>query len=67
MNKTQLLEQEQNAPVLCRDGKLGLLIRYLEILGLPVAGVQVPGEDAIREIPAEHLRPLSGGRLMETL
>lgn len=65
MTFEKLLEAPSNAPVKCADGKVGLLISWFD--DTKSAGVQVPGEDGIREIPAIHLRDLGNGALEEEI
>lgn len=61
MTFDDLLVCENNTPVRCVDGKLGLLIRWWKPAS---AGVQVPGEEQIREIPCVRLVD-RGGVLVE--
>lgn len=52
-----------NNPVLCADGKLGMLLIYPGADGL--CGVQVHGEEEHRWISAESLSASEGGALRE--
>lgn len=51
MTHEELLTFASNTPVLLADGKFGLLIRYWP----ESAGVQVYGEEDIREIPLARM------------
>lgn len=51
MTFDELLKCDSNAPVRCADGAFGLLIRWWK--NEQAAGVQVYGEEDIREIPCE--------------
>lgn len=53
-----------NNPVLCADGKLGMLLLYPGADGL--CGVQVHGEEEHRWILAERLSASDGGALRES-
>lgn len=57
----QLMALKGNTPALCKDGKLGLVIRFLK----DRAGIQVPGEEEIRWVPLERLQEAVGG-IVET-
>ena len=61
MTRDELLRYPDNTPVRLADGALGLLIRYWQTS----AGIQVPGEENIREIPLERLADAGGGALIE--
>ena len=52
-----------NNPVLCADGKLGMLLLYPRIDDL--CGVQVHGEEEHRWISSAHLMASEGGALRE--
>lgn len=63
MTFAELLAVADNTPVRCADGRHGLLIRWWE--DTASAGVQVPGEEDIREIPAHTLTAVGDGALVE--
>lgn len=52
-------------PVLCADGKLGMLVLYPSQPGETRCGVQVPGEDEHRWIQAADLTASEGGALRQ--
>lgn len=64
MTFDELLKCDHNTPVRCADGALGVLIRWHE--KSRSAGVQVPGEETIRVIPASRLVNVGGGALKES-
>lgn len=51
-------------PVLCNDGKFGMLVIYPHKGGL--CGVQVHGEEDIRWISADYLSATQGGALRQS-
>lgn len=63
MTFDELLNIESNAPIRCADGAFGLLIRWYQ--DTQSAGVQVYGEETIRDIPATRLFDRGGGSLYE--
>lgn len=63
MTFAELLEVSDRTPVRCADGRYGLLIRWFE--DTASAGVQVPGEEDIREIPVHKLTAVGDGALVE--
>lgn len=63
MTFDDLRECPNNAPVFCADGAFGLLIRWYE--DTQSAGIQVPGEDGIRDVPARRLYDAGNGALVE--
>lgn len=63
MTFDDLLRCPNNAPVRCADGAFGLLIRWND--DTQSAGVQVPGEDGIRDVPVARLSDAGNGALVE--
>ncbi len=54
----------QDNPVCCADGKVGALVHFPAQDGL--CGVQVPGEPAVRWLPASELRASALGALKQS-
>ena len=66
MNREQVLNLPGNDnPVLCLDGKLGILVVYPSQTGETRCGVQVHGEDDHRWIEAADLTASDGGALRQ--
>lgn len=66
MNREQMLDMLGNDnPVLCGDGKLGMLVAYIAQPGNTLCGVQVPGEDAHRWIDVSDLTASEHGALRQ--
>lgn len=61
MNSREARQVQHNAPVHCADGKMGLIIRFWK----ESFGVQVPGEEDIREIFFSDIEDLGEGALAE--
>mgnify|MGYP001573812255 CR=1 FL=1 len=61
MTQEQFSHVKLNSPILCADGSFGLFIRFW---GLTI-GVQVPGEEHIRNISIEHVHEVGDGALIE--
>lgn len=60
MTKEELYELDSHTPVLCRDGRFGLLIQYPSKASGD-CGIQVPGEENIRWIHRDSLTKRGGG------
>ena len=66
MDFADLLAKGKDTPVLCADGKVGLLVEFpLSDASTDLAGVGVPGEANIRWIPPQELHR-AGGALRQT-
>jgi hypothetical protein len=64
MTHEEMLAVYQHAPVLCKDGQIGLLIGY-PIRDGDEARIQVPGEEEARRILPARLHDAGGDALFE--
>ncbi len=55
-----------NTPILCFDGKLGIVIRIPQFSPFAKIGVQVSGEEDIRWIDISNIHVSVSGNLLES-